>query len=149
MKHKSLETFLKLSTNNHCLDTNVFPFLSNMETSLNLPRFLAKGTRLEALFRFSVMWHLTREIQGSRVTSHNRSFDRYFHFHLHFYIELYRALFSFLRGGGVLCRENKKMSKRKIFHFLGVYLCRALCACCGFLGEGSCCKNRKSFINEE
>uniref|UniRef100_A0A8D2QUV6 DOP1 leucine zipper like protein B n=1 Tax=Zosterops lateralis melanops TaxID=1220523 RepID=A0A8D2QUV6_ZOSLA len=34
-----------------------------------------KGTRLEALFRFSVMWHLTREIQGSRVTSHNRSFD--------------------------------------------------------------------------
>ncbi|XP_066115515.1 protein dopey-2 isoform X1 [Saccopteryx bilineata] len=35
-----------------------------------------KGTRLEALFRFSVLWHLTREIQGSRVTSHNRSFDR-------------------------------------------------------------------------
>uniref|UniRef100_A0A8C3L0J9 DOP1 leucine zipper like protein B n=1 Tax=Chrysolophus pictus TaxID=9089 RepID=A0A8C3L0J9_CHRPC len=35
-----------------------------------------KGTRLEALFRFSVMWHLTREIQGSRVSSHNRSFDR-------------------------------------------------------------------------
>ncbi|KAG8542289.1 hypothetical protein GDO81_027013, partial [Engystomops pustulosus] len=32
--------------------------------------------RLEALFRFSVIWHLTREIQGSRVTSHNRSFDR-------------------------------------------------------------------------
>ncbi|ELW67869.1 Protein dopey-2 [Tupaia chinensis] len=38
--------------------------------------FLIKGTRLEALFRFSVIWHLTREIQGSRVTSHNRSFDR-------------------------------------------------------------------------
>uniref|UniRef100_A0A8B9G4P7 DOP1 leucine zipper like protein B n=1 Tax=Amazona collaria TaxID=241587 RepID=A0A8B9G4P7_9PSIT len=35
-----------------------------------------KRTRLEALFRFSVMWHLTREIQSSRVTSHNRSFDR-------------------------------------------------------------------------
>ncbi|XP_054830579.1 protein dopey-2 isoform X2 [Eublepharis macularius] len=35
-----------------------------------------KGTRLEALFRFSIMWHLTREIQSSRVTSHNRSFDR-------------------------------------------------------------------------
>uniref|UniRef100_F6RG65 DOP1 leucine zipper like protein B n=1 Tax=Macaca mulatta TaxID=9544 RepID=F6RG65_MACMU len=35
-----------------------------------------QGTRLEALFRFSVIWHLTREIQGSRVTSHNRSFDR-------------------------------------------------------------------------
>ncbi|XP_053312756.1 protein dopey-2 isoform X2 [Spea bombifrons] len=35
-----------------------------------------KVTRLEALFRFSVIWHLTREIQGSRVTSHNRSFDR-------------------------------------------------------------------------
>ncbi|OCT93786.1 hypothetical protein XELAEV_18011457mg [Xenopus laevis] len=35
-----------------------------------------KLIRLEALFRFSVIWHLTREIQGSRVTSHNRSFDR-------------------------------------------------------------------------
>ncbi|KAM5281512.1 protein DOP1B isoform 2-T2 [Ctenodactylus gundi] len=35
-----------------------------------------KGTRLEALFRFSVIWHLTRETQGSRVTSHSRSFDR-------------------------------------------------------------------------
>ncbi|XP_056415569.1 protein dopey-2 isoform X2 [Hyla sarda] len=35
-----------------------------------------KVIRLEALFRFSVIWHLTREIQGSRVTSHNRSFDR-------------------------------------------------------------------------
>ncbi|XP_045708401.1 protein dopey-2 isoform X1 [Phyllostomus hastatus] len=35
-----------------------------------------KGTRLEALFRFSVLWHLTREIQGGRVASHNRSFDR-------------------------------------------------------------------------
>lgn len=35
-----------------------------------------KGTRLEALFRFSVIWHLTREIQGGRVTSHNRSFDK-------------------------------------------------------------------------
>ncbi|XP_026519997.1 protein dopey-2 isoform X1 [Notechis scutatus] len=35
-----------------------------------------KCMRLEALFRFSIMWHLTREIQGSRTTSHNRSFDR-------------------------------------------------------------------------
>ncbi|XP_039084399.1 protein dopey-2 isoform X2 [Hyaena hyaena] len=35
-----------------------------------------KGTRLEALFRFSVIWHLTRETPGSRVTSHNRSLDR-------------------------------------------------------------------------
>uniref|UniRef100_A0A8C5IHB1 DOP1 leucine zipper like protein B n=1 Tax=Junco hyemalis TaxID=40217 RepID=A0A8C5IHB1_JUNHY len=56
--------------------TNVFQFCFNLETSLNLLFFLCKGTRLEALFRFSVMWHLTREIQGSRVTSHNRSFDR-------------------------------------------------------------------------
>lgn len=38
--------------------------------------FLIKGTRLEALFRFSVIWHLTRETPGSRVTSHNRSLDR-------------------------------------------------------------------------
>ncbi|XP_026556320.1 protein dopey-2 isoform X2 [Pseudonaja textilis] len=35
-----------------------------------------KCMRLEALFRFSIMWHLTREIQGSRTTSHSRSFDR-------------------------------------------------------------------------
>lgn len=35
-----------------------------------------KGTRLEALFRFSVIWHLTREIQACRVTSRSRSFDR-------------------------------------------------------------------------
>ncbi|XP_038622014.1 protein dopey-2 isoform X2 [Tachyglossus aculeatus] len=35
-----------------------------------------KGARLEALFRFSVIWHLTREIQGGRLTSHSRSFDR-------------------------------------------------------------------------
>lgn len=31
---------------------------------------------LEALHRFSVLWHLTREIQTSRSTSLNRSFDR-------------------------------------------------------------------------
>ncbi|XP_043927484.1 protein dopey-2 [Protopterus annectens] len=35
-----------------------------------------KGTRLEALFRFSVVWHLTREIHGNRTTSPSRSFDR-------------------------------------------------------------------------
>ncbi|XP_072471021.1 protein DOP1B isoform X2 [Notamacropus eugenii] len=35
-----------------------------------------KGTRLEAIFRFSIIWHLTREIQSNRVSSHNRSFDR-------------------------------------------------------------------------
>ncbi|XP_007493212.2 protein dopey-2 isoform X2 [Monodelphis domestica] len=35
-----------------------------------------KGTRLEAIFRFSIIWHLTREIQSNRVTSHSRSFDR-------------------------------------------------------------------------
>lgn len=60
--------------------------------------FLAQGTRLEALFRFSVMWHLTREIQGSRVTSHNRSFDRYFPFPLawtYIYVFNYIMLFMF------------------------------------------------------
>ncbi|XP_051566221.1 protein dopey-2-like isoform X2 [Myxocyprinus asiaticus] len=31
---------------------------------------------LEALHRFSVLWHLTREIQTNRSTSLNRSFDR-------------------------------------------------------------------------
>ncbi|KAK9402120.1 protein dopey-2 [Crotalus adamanteus] len=35
-----------------------------------------KCMTLEALFRFSILWHLTREIQGSRTTSHSRSFDR-------------------------------------------------------------------------
>lgn len=32
--------------------------------------------RLEALHRFSVLWHLTREVQTNRSTSLNRSFDR-------------------------------------------------------------------------
>ncbi|XP_015219301.2 protein dopey-2 [Lepisosteus oculatus] len=35
-----------------------------------------KTNRLEALYRFSVLWHLTREIQSSRSMSLNRSFDR-------------------------------------------------------------------------
>ncbi|KAM3607379.1 uncharacterized protein V6R79_006681 [Siganus canaliculatus] len=35
-----------------------------------------KAVRLEALHRFTVLWHLTREIQGSRSMSLNRSFDR-------------------------------------------------------------------------
>ncbi|MGH0122798.1 UNVERIFIED_CONTAM: hypothetical protein FKN15_003285 [Acipenser sinensis] len=35
-----------------------------------------KGSRLEALYRFSVLWHLTRDIQSSRTMSLNRSFDR-------------------------------------------------------------------------
>ncbi|XP_042349947.1 protein dopey-2 [Plectropomus leopardus] len=35
-----------------------------------------KSVRLEALHRFSVLWHLTREIQNTRTMSLNRSFDR-------------------------------------------------------------------------
>ncbi|KAI1885222.1 hypothetical protein AGOR_G00217950 [Albula goreensis] len=35
-----------------------------------------KAVRLEALHRFSVLWHLTREIQTNRTMSLNRSFDR-------------------------------------------------------------------------
>ncbi|XP_076857747.1 protein DOP1B isoform X2 [Brachyhypopomus gauderio] len=35
-----------------------------------------KVVRLEALHRFSVLWHLTREVQTNRSTSLNRSFDR-------------------------------------------------------------------------
>uniref|UniRef100_A0A1A8CSR2 Dopey family member 2 n=1 Tax=Nothobranchius kadleci TaxID=1051664 RepID=A0A1A8CSR2_NOTKA len=35
-----------------------------------------KGVRLEALHRFTVLWHLTREIQGNRTVSLGRSFDR-------------------------------------------------------------------------
>ncbi|KAJ8388524.1 hypothetical protein AAFF_G00132380 [Aldrovandia affinis] len=35
-----------------------------------------KAVRLEALHRFSVLWHLTREIQANRTMSLNRSFDR-------------------------------------------------------------------------
>ncbi|XP_051259827.1 protein dopey-2 isoform X2 [Dicentrarchus labrax] len=35
-----------------------------------------KAGRLEALHRFTVLWHLTREIQSNRTMSLNRSFDR-------------------------------------------------------------------------
>ncbi|CAN9497675.1 unnamed protein product [Ophioblennius macclurei] len=35
-----------------------------------------KAVRLEALHRFTVLWHLTREVQTSRTLSLNRSFDR-------------------------------------------------------------------------
>ncbi|XP_044072801.1 protein dopey-2 isoform X2 [Siniperca chuatsi] len=35
-----------------------------------------KAVRLEALHRFTVLWHLTREIQTNRTMSLNRSFDR-------------------------------------------------------------------------
>ncbi|XP_028447069.1 protein dopey-2 [Perca flavescens] len=35
-----------------------------------------KAVRLEALHRFTVLWHLTREIQTNRTVSRNRSFDR-------------------------------------------------------------------------
>ncbi|XP_029314553.1 protein dopey-2 [Cottoperca gobio] len=35
-----------------------------------------KAVRLEALHRFTVLWHLTREIQTNRITSVSRSFDR-------------------------------------------------------------------------
>ncbi|MBN3274071.1 DOP2 protein, partial [Polyodon spathula] len=35
-----------------------------------------KVVLLEALYRFSVLWHLTRDIQSSRTMSLNRSFDR-------------------------------------------------------------------------
>ncbi|XP_041857601.1 protein dopey-2 isoform X2 [Melanotaenia boesemani] len=35
-----------------------------------------KAVRLEALHRFTVLWHLTREIQNNRTMSHSRSFDR-------------------------------------------------------------------------
>uniref|UniRef100_A0A8B9GMA1 DOP1 leucine zipper like protein B n=1 Tax=Astyanax mexicanus TaxID=7994 RepID=A0A8B9GMA1_ASTMX len=35
-----------------------------------------KVVRLEGLHRFSVLWHLTREVQTNRSTSLNRSFDR-------------------------------------------------------------------------
>ncbi|XP_055004085.1 protein dopey-2 isoform X2 [Boleophthalmus pectinirostris] len=35
-----------------------------------------KTVRLEALHRFTVLWHLTREIQNNRSLSLNRSFDR-------------------------------------------------------------------------
>ncbi|CAL8268398.1 unnamed protein product [Lota lota] len=35
-----------------------------------------KVVRLEALHRFSILWHLTREMQNNRTMSLNRSFDR-------------------------------------------------------------------------
>lgn len=117
--------------------------------------FLAKGTRLEALFRFSVMWHLTREIQGSRVTSHNRSFDRYFPF-LHWlrltfiYLNISCMFCSFFLRWEKYSVQRKKVSKRKIFNFLALLPSQStLCAWCTFLCEGNFCKNNKSFIYEE
>ncbi|KAL4657008.1 protein dopey-2 isoform X2 [Arapaima gigas] len=35
-----------------------------------------KAVQLEALHRFSILWHLTREMQNNRSVSLNRSFDR-------------------------------------------------------------------------
>ncbi|CAG5865680.1 unnamed protein product [Menidia menidia] len=35
-----------------------------------------KGVRLEALHRFTVLWHLIRDIQSNRTMSFSRSFDR-------------------------------------------------------------------------
>ncbi|XP_066563105.1 protein dopey-2 [Amia ocellicauda] len=65
----SVELFYKL----HCLA----PSASICEDIICLALLHRdKGSRLEALFRFSVLWHLTREIQSSRTMSLNRSFDR-------------------------------------------------------------------------
>lgn len=41
--------------------------------------FVPQGVRLEALHRFTVLWHLTREIQTNRTMSPDRSFDRWVH----------------------------------------------------------------------
>ena len=35
-----------------------------------------QAVRLEALHRFTVLWHLIREIQTNRTMSFSRSFDR-------------------------------------------------------------------------
>ncbi|KAG2456513.1 protein dopey-2 [Polypterus senegalus] len=65
----SVELFYKL----HCLA----PMASICEDIICLALLHRdKAYRIEALFRFSVLWHLTREIQGNRTTSRNRSFDR-------------------------------------------------------------------------
>lgn len=40
---------------------------------------LPQAVRLEALHRFTVLWHLTREIQTNRTMSLSRSFDRLVH----------------------------------------------------------------------
>lgn len=37
---------------------------------------LPQGVRLEALHRFTILWHLMREIQNNRSMSLDRSFDR-------------------------------------------------------------------------
>lgn len=49
-----------------------------------------QGVRLEALHRFTVLWHLTREIQNNRTMSLDRSFDRLVNTLL-----FWRALFFF------------------------------------------------------
>lgn len=60
------------------------PHLIHLHTEHSIETFfkkcvyvcLCKVVCLEALHRFSVLWHLTREIQTNRSTSLNRSFDR-------------------------------------------------------------------------
>lgn len=47
--------------------------MRNLDEALLLPQ----AVRLEALHRFTVLWHLTREIQTNRTMSPDRSFDRW------------------------------------------------------------------------
>uniref|UniRef100_A0AAR2L0S7 Dopey N-terminal domain-containing protein n=1 Tax=Pygocentrus nattereri TaxID=42514 RepID=A0AAR2L0S7_PYGNA len=64
-----VELFYRL----HCLA----PFASICEDIICMALLSRdKVVRLEALHRFSVLWHLTREVQTNRSTSLNRSFDR-------------------------------------------------------------------------
>lgn len=111
--------------------------------------FLEKGTRLEALFRFSVMWHLTREIQGSRVTSHNRSFDRYFPFSL-VWTNVYALFCSFFWAGkNACCRDMQAKGRSSLALLLVLNTHGALKSAFTFLYGGSFCKNRTSFMYEE
>ncbi|XP_059824837.1 protein dopey-2 isoform X1 [Hypanus sabinus] len=74
----------KESREHHCACVELFYKLHCLAPSANLCEDIIcqallhknKGIRLETLFRFSVLWHFTRDIQGNRTSFCTRSFDR-------------------------------------------------------------------------
>ncbi|XP_059505975.1 LOW QUALITY PROTEIN: protein dopey-2-like [Stegostoma tigrinum] len=74
----------KESRENHITSVDLFYKLHCLAPTANICEDIIcqallhknKGIQLEALFRFSVLWHLTRDIQGNRTSFCSRSFDR-------------------------------------------------------------------------
>lgn len=79
--------------------------------------FVLQAVRLEALHRFTVLWHLTRENQCNRTMSLSRSFDRSVHpgCYLRCIIKYIKTFFSFLFlwwGGIVVSKKENKTTDR-------------------------------------